>query len=332
MFISIKKILFYVVVIVCFIGNFLLLNMTLAYILTLGWEQVELKKLNSESKLIEIDKYNFEYKFNGTKGTVVILSHGSPGGFDQGDVFCTYVNTVTDTCIGVSRPGYLRTDLDLAQSPQQQAESFVKFLDTQNIAKAVVIATSGGGPAALQFAVNHQDRCAGLIMISAISKKWTGEISDPTFFQKFQDYLMQQDFILNLYVIIGTAYPQILVDTFIQNPDQRKMINSDKKIKMLIRAVHTVSLYSHRKAGVDNDFSYFKNLDIKNLNTITAPTLIMHGTADINVDISDSEYLANQIKQARFIKVKDAEHAMFITHEELITEHVQRFLTISVKD
>jgi pimeloyl-ACP methyl ester carboxylesterase len=70
--------------------------------------------------------------------------------------------------IAPSRPGYLGTSLSLGRTPVEQADLYRDLLDALGVERAAVMAVSGGGPSALQFALSHPERCWGLVIISSV--------------------------------------------------------------------------------------------------------------------------------------------------------------------
>src|SRR5690242_15635967 len=117
-----------------------------------------------------------EYADSGT-GPNVLLLHGAMGGFDQSLLLGrSAVGSTGYRFVGVSRPGYLRTPLRNLEAPEQQADVCAALLDVLAIPQTAVVAISGGGQCALQFALRHPERCSALVMISACSASLTVRI------------------------------------------------------------------------------------------------------------------------------------------------------------
>jgi pimeloyl-ACP methyl ester carboxylesterase len=102
-------------------------------------------------------------------GPAVLLLHGVMGGYDQGLILARTVGAPGFRYVSVSRPGYLGTSLAAGRTPAEQADLYPDVLDEFGVGAAAVMAVSGGGPSALQFALRHRDRCWGLVMVSACS-------------------------------------------------------------------------------------------------------------------------------------------------------------------
>lgn len=68
--------------------------------------------------------------------------------------------------VAVSRPGYLGTPLRSGRSPQEQADVFAAALDALGIGTTAVMAVSGGGPSAIEFALRQKECCWGVVLVS----------------------------------------------------------------------------------------------------------------------------------------------------------------------
>ena len=122
------------------------------------------------SKLIKTSRGVVEAATWG-EGPAVLLLHGAMGGYDQGILLAQTVTYPRFHYVAISRPGYLGSALRIGRMPQEQADLCAEVLDQLGAENAAVIAISGGGPTALQFALRHAERCRGLVMISACSDR-----------------------------------------------------------------------------------------------------------------------------------------------------------------
>lgn len=138
------------------------------------WLQQQRVRLTAGSQMLETSKGLLEYQMLGS-GPVVLVLHGSPGGYDGGLSFAQVLGLDNCTLLSVSRPGYLRTPLSSGPSPEDQADLYAAALDALAIPQVVVAALSGGGPSGLQFALRHPDRCRALTLFSALSQHYSEE-------------------------------------------------------------------------------------------------------------------------------------------------------------
>jgi pimeloyl-ACP methyl ester carboxylesterase len=121
------------------------------------------------------------------EGPAVLALHGAMGGHDQSLLLARIVGESGYRYLAASRPGYLGTPLRAGRTPQEQADLFADALDALGIGAAAVMAVSGGGPSAIEFALRHRDRCRGLVLVSTCS----GRISTPI---PFRFHLMKRLF------------------------------------------------------------------------------------------------------------------------------------------
>src|SRR5579872_7427967 len=99
------------------------------------------------------------------------------GGYDQGLLLAqAAVGAPRFRCIAPSRPGYLGTPFGADRTPEAQADRCAALLDTLGVESAAVVAISGGGQCALEFALRHSRRCRALVMISACSAQLTAPV------------------------------------------------------------------------------------------------------------------------------------------------------------
>jgi pimeloyl-ACP methyl ester carboxylesterase len=104
----------------------------------------------------------------GTGEIPVLVIHGIFGGFDQGLTMAQgWLDPTRFTAVVPSRFGYLGTPMPPEATPADQADAYVAILDALDIERAAVIGTSAGGTSALQFALYHPDRCAGLVLVAS---------------------------------------------------------------------------------------------------------------------------------------------------------------------
>jgi pimeloyl-ACP methyl ester carboxylesterase len=73
---------------------------------------------------------------------------------------------------------------------------------------------------------------------------------------------------------------------------------------------------ANRGAGVDNDWERFGAIESLELETISAPTLLIHGTADTDVPPEQSENAARAIPDAELLQLDRGTHLGLIVHPD----------------
>ncbi|GAC1366110.1 MAG: alpha/beta hydrolase [Ktedonobacteraceae bacterium] len=277
-----------------------------------SWRRRELNRLQEESTLIETRLGTVEYHISGSaSGPVVLILHGSPGGYDMGVAFSQLIDSPGFTYIAVSRPGYLRTPLASGKTPAEQADLYAALLDQLNIRQASIIGVSGGGPSALQFALRHPERCSQLVMISGVARRYNeDEIKQAgpaikRIFRRVYDRIVCFEPLLYLALPLARLQPT--------RPGSDGLLRS-------------VTMYDLRKQGYANDMEQFIHIFDYPLEKIAAPTLAVHGMADDEVPFADAQLLARKIPIIRLLAIPGAGHLVFYTHASLVMTSLREFL------
>jgi 2-hydroxy-6-oxonona-2,4-dienedioate hydrolase len=303
----IKKILIGIVGVLIFLS-------VIVCVLYLIDKNKRLSELESNSQIAETSVGTIEYKIYGDKGPVILLMHGTPGGYDQGAPIEGY------RLLSGSRPGYLRTPLQVGKTPAEQAQAVSALLESLNIEKVCVWGASGGGPSAISFAALFPEKTSALFLLMAVSQSWEPYEEKPSFMQS--DFLtwaigslMQNDSIL-----------KAALKTLIPNPNTRQLILRDhEKIEKLKGLLWTTWPPSKRYLGELNDINQFKSLALP-ASKIRIPTLIIHGSEDINAPVSQSKKLAEQIPDSKLVILDGVDHMGFFSKIEEIEKIFFEFL------
>jgi pimeloyl-ACP methyl ester carboxylesterase len=253
-------------------------------------------------------------------GPAVIISHGSVGGYDSG-LWLAGLLGPGFLYLAPSRFGYLRTPLPPDPSPAAQAGQYAALLDALQVERAAVVGLSAGGPSALQFAVCYPDRCMGLVMLSAISHRFT---DIPWFFKAVFFGLMKTNFLPWLAFHISPA------SIFQSNGVSRVLfaqVSRDPEKKKLLYDLATTSLLpAMRRPGIMNDWLQSTQMPAYPLASINAPTLVVHAVNDPVVALEFGHFSAAQIPGAHMLEVEDGGHFCCVTHREKVVPAIMRFL------
>ena len=273
------------------------------------WKQVSLKGLQANSRIMDTVLGEVEYSVKGD-GPPILFAHGSPGGYDQSMVVANLLESNRFTYIAVSRPGYLRTPLQ-QKSPETQADLYAALLDKLGIPKATIIGASGGGPSALQFALRHSERCSSLILLCAVSQRWSEqellEALPPI--QQLMAPMVER-------LVLFNNFALFLLESLLRW--QHSPLRAD--------LVHSIAMPQLREVGYKNDVEQYEYIGEYPLEQITAPTLVLHGDKDRNVPIKHAEFVASKVPHARFVIDEGGDHLFFLTHREKIAPLLLEFL------
>ena len=259
-------------------------------------------------------------------GPAVLLLHGAMGGCDQGLLLGrAAIGCPGFQFVSVSRPGYLGTPLALGKTPEEQADLCADVLESLGISQAAVIAVSGGGQCALQFALRHQDRCWGLVMVSACSAQLNVRI--PFTFQLLK-LMARLPALAAVMRRKAVRDPERAVQRSIPDPALRARTLTDPEAGPMLIALQlsTFDQLARRLPGAENDIAQSRLPFDYPIERITAPVLVVHGKADHLVPYAQAQSLAARLRGAEFLTIEGGEHVSLFTHLRDIRERVTQFL------
>ncbi|HEY3377670.1 MAG TPA: alpha/beta hydrolase [Armatimonadota bacterium] len=258
-------------------------------------------------------------------GPAVLALHGAMGGYDQSLLLARTIGDAGYRYIAVSRPGYLGTPLSSGKTPMQQADLCAELLDALHIRTAAVMAVSGGGPCALQFALRHQQRCRGLVLVSTCGEK----VNTPIPFSfHLTRLLVRWPACANAMQKKALANIEQMASRSIANPVLRARTLQDPDAGPLFTALLTSTCehMAQRMPGTENDIAITRTTDYR-LEEIAVPTLIVHGTADSMVPFAQhARALASRIPGAELLAIEGGEHVSIFTHRPEVKARVAPFL------
>jgi pimeloyl-ACP methyl ester carboxylesterase len=274
-------------------------------------------------KLLQTARGPLEYAEAGA-GPAVLAVHGAMGGHDQSMLLARVIGPPGFRYLAVSRPGYLGTPLASGRSADEQADLLAAGLDALGVQKAAVMAVSGGGYSALQFALRHPDRCWGLVLVSTISGKTSEKI--PLRFHVMKR-LMRWPWFVNGIRRKASRDPMASVARAIQDPAARARTLADPEAGPLLAelTLSTLDRAWQRLDGTDNDIAITRSTEYE-LERIAAPALVVHGTSDPVASFAHGQALARRIPGAELLAVEGGEHVAIFTHRDEVRARVAAFL------
>ncbi|WP_193174947.1 alpha/beta fold hydrolase [Oricola nitratireducens] len=123
--------------------------------------------------------YVLEKADDGADLPPVVFLHGASGNLaDQIIAFRDSLAGRADLLF-VDRPGHGWSSRGPGTNdlPDGQAATIAALMDELGIAKAIIVGHSFGGAIAVSFALNHPEKTAGTVFLSAVSHPWPGGIS-----------------------------------------------------------------------------------------------------------------------------------------------------------
>ncbi|MFD1687019.1 alpha/beta fold hydrolase [Halobellus litoreus] len=286
------------------------------------WKHRRLADLATGSELVETDHGAIEVSRRGS-GSPVLVLHGAPGGYDQALAFGEAMVDDGVELIAPSRPGYLRTPLDGAATPSDQAALLDALLDKLEVEEALVIGLSAGGPSALHLASEYPERVTGLVLASAISTEIDDRMFDTG--SPIADPILTSTPVLDatsgLMELLRRANPDHLLGLMhgslstLEGADLEEYVEfvraTPEQRERSLEFIPTVLPTSVRIDGTRNDERWCRELPLVDYGEIRCPTLVVHGEFDAAVPISHAEFLAETVPDVELHRV-EADHLVWI--------------------
>ncbi|HAR63017.1 MAG TPA: alpha/beta hydrolase, partial [Candidatus Margulisbacteria bacterium] len=269
-----------------------------------------------------------EYLDTGS-GPAILCIHGAMGGYDQSITLAKTIGAPGYRYIAVSRPGYLGTPLSSGLTPEEQADLLAKLLDALQVKEVIVMAISGGGPSAMQFALRHNKRCQKLILCSTVGSPAANKI--PMSFHVFTR-LARIKPLVRLLKRKTEANLEQSMSKSISDPEILKKTLHNTEVMELFKVVLLGSFdrMADRVAGTKNDIRISGQFTCQ-YESITVPTLIVHGSKDPLVPFEHhGKILAESIPGAKLCLLEGGEHVAIFTHRNQVQKAVKDFLNQTI--
>jgi len=91
----------------------------------------------------------------------------------------------------------------------------------------------------------------------------------------------------------------------------QQVVQDPKKLQDVRIIFSSMSHYDLRRAGVENDILQLAAIDRLAVEKVQAPALIVHGTADADVQFADADYAASTIPGAEHFWINRGTHFCF---------------------
>ena len=272
------------------------------------------------SRIVETRCGRIEYAAVGD-GPPVLVVHGAGGGFDQGLGFGMPLVERGLRVIAMSRFGYLRTPLPGDASPAAQADAHACLLDALRVDRAVIVGTSAGAPSAMQFALRHADRCAGLVLLVPAAFVPRPGGAPPVRPSAGTDLMVDTALRSDLLFWVATKVArEALVRFLLATPPEVVRRATEGEQRRVASIIEHLLPVSPRRLGLMNDSRVVSTLPRYELERIAPPTLAISVKDDLYGTFDVARYTAGHIPGARFRGYASGGHVWVGHQEEIIGE------------
>lgn len=271
------------------------------------------ERLQGEREVAQTTHGPVEYVAWG-EGPAVLVIHGAGGGFDQGRLIAEELGGEGFRWIAPSRFGYLGSPLPEDASTAAQADAFAELLDQLGLERVTVMGFSGGVPPALQLAARHPDRVSALMLLSSAPFTPFGA---PTEERPIPDWLYQALFGSDA---VYWSLTKVARGTLEQAFDARPELVAaapEAEQGFPARVVDAFLPASDRIAGVRNEGAAIDPQAVYALETIRAPTLVVHARDDRINPFGVGETIAARVPGAELVVFERGGHLLLGHHAAL---------------
>jgi pimeloyl-ACP methyl ester carboxylesterase len=235
--------------------------------------------------------------------------------------------------IAPARPGYQGTALEGRETIDEQADLLAALLDALEIERAALVVWSGGGPSGYRLAVRHRERVASIVASAAVSRAYPKPKAS-------LDSLVMNTRAGNWLTRFMTDHlPRQMVESTLKaegeltREELKELVAGamadERKLAVVLAMDRVVGDFSKdRHEGVSNDWVQFGAISSLELEKISAPTLLVHGTADTDVPPAHSEYAAATIPNADLWTMPSGTHLSLFVHPQAEEAQAQAIATL----
>jgi pimeloyl-ACP methyl ester carboxylesterase len=251
----------------------------------------------------------------------VLFVHGTPGGSDSSIVMGRFLAEAGFEVIGPSRPGYLGTPVEGRETIDDQADLHAALLDALGHERAGVVTWSGGGPSGYRLAVRHPQRVSALVAFAAVSQAWEPghEGIDERLMLKTSagNWLLRA---MAAHMPESTVSATLKAEGDLSREELKALVEEamadEAQRDVVLTMANVVGDYAHRRAGMKNDEANYAAIETLELERISAPTLIVVGSADADVSPAHSEHAATTIPGAELLVMDRGTHLCLFVHPD----------------
>jgi pimeloyl-ACP methyl ester carboxylesterase len=242
-------------------------------------------------------------------GPPIVFSHGTL--LDR-TMFEAQVEALVDryhTVAYTSRAGTRRYGTE--RSLDDLVDDCLSVADDAGLDTFVLVGMSVGGFMAIELALKHPDRLAGLILISSMASAYT-----PQERQQFGTLLEPMD--------SEDPIPESFINSFIPVIFGPRVIRDDpdfiQRWTTKWRQRPSRSVWGEYRSWIDREDRLYR------LSEITMPTLVIHAEEDGGIPIAQGEAMHDRLPNSTFLRVPDSGHLVTEEQPSAVSDAIRTFL------
>ncbi len=204
-----------------------------------------------------------------------------------------------------------RVPNDQLPTLEERMDDLRAVMDAVGSERAALLGISEGGNLCALFAATYPERTTALVMYGTFAKRiWSPDYPwAPTPEKREQEY-----------ALVESEWGGLM--------DLAHYVPSKIDDEEFARRLAT---YMRRAASPGAAVALLRmntQIDIRAiLPTISVPTLVIHRTGDLDVNVEEGRWLAEQIAGARFVELPGDDHLPWVGDQDAILDEIQEFLT-----
>ena len=261
-------------------------------------EDLKKEYANEESEFITIDGMQVHYRDEGI-GFPIVLLHGTAASLHTWDAWTEQlIKNYRVIRLDLPAFGLTGPNKNADYSIESYTRFLAQFLEKIKVDKFYLAGNSLGGNIAWNYAAEHPDKVAKLILIDASGL--------PTNKPQPAIFKMAKTPILNSLFLYLT--PQFIIRKNIEQVYGNKLKVTDS----LITRYHKMSLRTgNRKAFIDRakiDFNLNKKSNLAKLKSVKSPTLLIWGAKDTWIPLENGKRMDSLLPNSKLVILKNSGH------------------------
>jgi class 3 adenylate cyclase len=208
--------------------------------------------------------------------------------------------------VGLSDP------VDDLPSLEVRMDDVRAVMDAAGSERAALLGMSEGAPMTLLFAATYPERVSSLVLWGAMARS----VADHDYPWAASEEAMREAHRELVAPYWGQgATVEIFAPSMAKNPRARE----------LMARLERQAASPRRSKQL---YEMFLDIDVRDfLSAVHVPTLVMHRTGDLAVNVRAGRWLAEQIDSARFLELDGIDHSPWVGDADTVLDEIEEFLT-----